>query len=127
MKLYVDEDLSPRVMALLRERALDATGAHEVGQAGRSDLEQLRYATREGHCLVTRNVADFLELVRQLINGQDSHSGLILVPASFRGDEFAELVDAIAQCVATHPQGLADQLTVPEEAGVVAPSPASQA
>ncbi len=110
MKLYLDEDLSPRIVALLRERGLDATGAHEVGQAGRSDLDQLRYATREGRCLVTRNVSDFLELVRQLINRQESHAGIILVPASFRGDEFAVMARAIAWCVATCPQGLADQV-----------------
>lgn len=108
MKLYLDEDLSPRVVALLRERGLDASGAHEVGQVGRSDLEQLRYAAREGRCLITRNVADFLELVRQLINRQESHAGIILVPASFRGDEFATLADAITGCVAAYPKGLAD-------------------
>ncbi len=110
MKLYLDEDLSPRVVALLRERGLAATGAHEVGQAGRSDLEQLRYATREGRCLVTRNVTDFLEIVHQLINRQESYAGIILVPASFRGDEFAALADAIAACAATHPEGLAEQV-----------------
>jgi len=110
VKLYLDEDLSPRVVALLRERGLDATGAHAVGQAGRSDLEQLRHATREGRCLVTRNVADFLALVHQLINRQESHAGVILVPASFRGDEFAVLSEAITACVAAYPTGLADRI-----------------
>ncbi|MGH7321549.1 MAG: DUF5615 family PIN-like protein [Candidatus Rokuibacteriota bacterium] len=110
MKLYLDEDLSPRVVTLLRERGLDASGAHEVGRAGRSDLEQLQYAASEGRCLVTRNIADFIELVRQLINRQESHGGIILVPASFRGDEFTVLADAIAGCVGTCPEGLADQV-----------------
>ena len=110
MRLYLDEDLSPRVVTLLRERGFDATGAHEMGQAGRSDIEQLQYATREGRCLVTRNVADFLEIVRQLINRQESHAGIILVPASLRGDEFALLAEAIAACVTTCPEGLADQV-----------------
>jgi predicted nuclease of predicted toxin-antitoxin system len=108
LKLYLDEDLSPRVVALLRDRGLDVTGAHEVGQAGCSDLEQLRYAAREGRCLITRNVTDFLELIRSLIDRQESHAGIILVSASFQGNEFALLADAIAQSVATFPQGLAD-------------------
>jgi hypothetical protein len=110
VKLYLDEDLSPRIVSLLRERGLDATGAHESGQAGRSDLEQLRHAARQGRCLVTRNVADFLELVRQLINQQEPHGGMILIPASFRGDEFAVLAEALARCVAAYPKGLADQV-----------------
>jgi len=110
LTLYLDEDLSPRVVELLRGRGLDATGAHAAGQAGRSDLEQLHHATREGRCLVTRNVADFLVLVRQLINRQESHAGIILVPASFRGDEFTQLADAIARCVAGWPHGLSDQV-----------------
>jgi Domain of unknown function (DUF5615) len=110
LKLYLDEDLSPRVVALLRERGLDATGAHEVGHTGRSDLEQLRYAAHEGRCLVTRNVADFVELVRQLINQQESHAGIILIPASFRGDEFTILAEAITGCAAAYPTGLADQI-----------------
>ena len=110
MKLHLDEDLSSRVVMLLREGGLDATGAHEAGQVGRSDLEQLRHATQEARCLVTRNVVDFLELVRQLINRQETHAGIILIPASFRGDEFAILADAIAACATRHPEGLADQI-----------------
>jgi Domain of unknown function (DUF5615) len=110
VRLYLDEDLSPRVVALLRARGLDATGAHETGQAGRSDLEQLRHATREGRCLVTRNVVDFLALLPELVNRQEAHAGLLLVPASFRGDEFAALAEAIGRCAARHPQGLADQV-----------------
>ena len=110
MKLYLDEDLSPRVAALLHQRGLDAVSAHEAGQGGRLDLDQLRGATREGRCLVTRNVADFAEIVLDLVNRQESHSGIMLVPASFRGDEFAILAEAIAQQAQAYPDGLADQV-----------------
>ena len=110
MKLYLDEDISPRVAKLLRQRGVDATGAHESGQAGCSDLDQLRHAAREGRCLVTRNVADFLALVRQLVNRHEAHAGIILIPASFRGDEFAVLAEAIAGCVAAYPTGVADRI-----------------
>lgn len=110
MKLYHDEDLSPRVAQLLRQRGCDAVSAHEAGHAGRLDLEQVRFATREQRCLVTRNVADFLQIVRDLVNRQESHAGIILVPASFRGDEFATLAEAIAQQASAWPGGLADQV-----------------
>jgi predicted nuclease of predicted toxin-antitoxin system len=96
VKLYLDEDLSPGVAQLLRQGGLDAVSAHEVGEAGHLDLAQLRFATREGRCLVTRNVADFVEIVRDLVNRQESHAGIILVPASFQGNEFGILAKAIA-------------------------------
>jgi predicted nuclease of predicted toxin-antitoxin system len=110
VKLYLDEDLSPHVAELLRDHGFDAVSAHEAGHAGRLDLEQLRFATREGRCLVTRNVADFVEIVRDLVNRQEPHAGIILVPASFRGDEFAILAEAIGQQAAARPGGLDDQV-----------------
>lgn len=110
MTLYLDEDLSPRVVDLLRRRGLDAVGAREAGNAGRSDLEQLRHASAEGRVLVTRNVDDFVRIMRDAINRQESHAGMILVPASFRGDEFLALAEAIAACVAAHPAGLVDRV-----------------
>lgn len=110
MKLYLDEDLSPRVAELLRQRGFDALGAHEAGQVGRSDLDQLRFATSENRCLVTRDVADFVEIVRDLVNRQEPHAGIILVPASFRGNEFMALADAIAQQATAYPHGLTDQV-----------------
>jgi len=79
-RLYLDEDLSPRVVELLRQRGLDATGTREAGNAGHADLEQLRYAIREGRCLVTRNVIDFANIVRDVVNRQESHAGIILQP-----------------------------------------------
>lgn len=110
MRLYLDEDLSPRVAELLRQRGLDAVSAHEAGHAGYLDFEQLRFATHEGRCLITRNVADFVEIVRDLVNRQESHAGIILAPASFRGDEFAILAEAIAQQATAYPAGLAHQV-----------------
>jgi hypothetical protein len=41
----------------------------------RRAASRLRYAGGEGRCLVTRNVADFLELVRSLINRQPIGQG----------------------------------------------------
>lgn len=67
-ELYLDEDLSPTVVDLLRLRGLAA------------------------------------------VNSQESRAGMILVPSSFRGNEFSALAEAIAACVAAHPTGLEDRV-----------------
>jgi hypothetical protein len=90
---------------------------------GRGDLEQLRYAAREGRCLITRNAADYLEPVRPLIDRQEPHGGIILIPASFRGNEFAILAEAIAPCVAAYPNGLADQILFLRRSAPPRPAP----
>jgi len=65
MKLYLDEDMSPKVAQALRERGYDVTSSHEVGNDGLSDAEQLRYATGQGRYLVTYNRRDYLALADQ--------------------------------------------------------------
>ena len=60
MKIYIDEDISPKVSVILRKRGIDAVSAHEVGMLEASDENQLSYAVAEGRVLVTRNRDDFI-------------------------------------------------------------------
>lgn len=62
MKLYLDEDLSPRLAEASRRRGHDATSSHEVGNNELSDEVQLRYAAQQGRHLVTYNRRDYLVL-----------------------------------------------------------------
>ena len=106
MKVYLDEDLSPTVALLLRQRGLDATSAHEVGNSQIPDRDQLEYATREGRTIVTRNVVDFLRLAHDAVATNTRHAGIVLVRASFRGDEYQELADTIGADLSAYPQGV---------------------
>lgn len=84
MKVYLDEDLSPSMALILRQRGVDATSAHEVGNSRRDDRAQLAYATREGRAIVTRNVVDFIRLARDAVATNTGHAGIVLVPSSLR-------------------------------------------
>ena len=106
MKSYLDEDLSPSIALLLRRRGVDATSAHEAGNSQVPDRGQLAHATREGRAIVTRNVVDFLRLAFDAVAANTRHAGIVLVPSSFRGDEYKRIADALIEDLGPYPQGL---------------------
>jgi hypothetical protein len=107
LKVYLDEDLSPRIAHALRRRGVDATSAQEVGATQLDDSAQLAYATREGRAIVTANVRDFLRLARHAVATNTEHAGIVLVPASFRRNEFQGIARAIRDALKSYPGGLA--------------------
>jgi len=106
VKVYLDEDLAPAVAQFLRRRGIDATSAQEAGNAQLDDRAQLAYATREGRAIVTANVVDFIELARDAVAANTEHAGIILVPSSFRRDEFQAIADAILEALKPYRTGL---------------------
>ncbi|MDF0675553.1 MAG: DUF5615 family PIN-like protein [Nitrospira sp.] len=78
MKLYFDEHIHPLVAVMLRERGIDCRTTQEADHLGRSDEDQLRYATAQRRVLVTFDRRDFLILARQWAVINQSHAGLIL-------------------------------------------------
>ena len=106
MKVYLDEDLSPTIAFLLQQRGVDATSANDVGNSQLQDRAQLEYATREGRAIVTRNVVDFLRLAHDAVAMNTRHAGIVLVPASFRGNEYQEIADGIVEELKPYPKGL---------------------
>jgi hypothetical protein len=106
MKYYLDEDLSPKIAAMLRKRGLDAVSAHDVGMIQVSDREQLEYAAAHGRSLVTRNRNDFIQLTVHFFNEHRPHFGLLIVPYSIPGDRFSALAGAIAKHASRHPKGM---------------------
>lgn len=106
MKLYLDENLSPRIAELLRARGLDATSAHEAGNTQLTDAAQLRYATDQVRAIVTGDVADFVALATEMIAANVDHAGIVLVSPRFRTDDFPGIADAIEQAARRYPEGL---------------------
>ena len=106
MKLYLDENLAPVIADLLRRHGIDATSAQDVGNAQLNDRAQLAYATQEGRAIVTADVVDFIQLARDAVATNTEHAGIILLPSSFRGDEFQAIADAIVKGLKPYGGGL---------------------
>jgi hypothetical protein len=49
----------------------------------------------------------FVELIGEFIATNREHGGIVLVPSSFRPDEFAAIADALAQVARDYPGSLA--------------------
>lgn len=99
MKVYLDENLSAEIARVLRQKGVDAISAHEVGNVQLDDRGQLAYATRDGRAVVTANVVHFLALAHEAVATNTEHAGIILVPSSFRGDEFRAIADGIRHAI----------------------------
>jgi predicted nuclease of predicted toxin-antitoxin system len=106
VKYYLDEDISPKVAELLRERGVDAVSAHEKGMRGVSDEEQLEEAAKEERVLVTRNRDDFILLSVCFFEDVKPHHGLIIVPHSIPGSDFNLLARLLSEYSQEHPKGL---------------------
>lgn len=106
MKFYLDEDLSPRIAEMLRRLGIDAVSAHNVNMAGASDGEQLDRAVQQGRCLVTFNRNDFIELSKMYLDTGRAHCGVVIVPYTFRGNEFNRIAKALLAFTSRNPKGL---------------------
>lgn len=106
MKYYLDEDLSPKIAEILRKGGIDAVSAHEVGMIQASDLEQLKYASSEQRCFVTKNRNDFIKLTVQFFNESSPHSGVLIVPHSYPGDQFNVIAAALKKYALKHKEGM---------------------
>jgi predicted nuclease of predicted toxin-antitoxin system len=106
VKLYPDEDISPKVSEILRKKGMDAVSAHEADMLQMSDKEQLTFAADDGRVMVTRNRDDFITLTVQFFEDLKPHNGLIIVPHTIPGSEFSKLASLLAKFAKKYPKGL---------------------
>jgi predicted nuclease of predicted toxin-antitoxin system len=78
IRLYLDEDFHPDLADALRQHGHDCRSCIEAGMLGKSDEEQLAYATAEGRCLVSFNVGDFAALAQQWAQTGRAHAGIVV-------------------------------------------------
>jgi len=107
VKVYLDENLSPRIAEILRAGGVDAVSAHEAGRTGIDDRSQLRHAAQEGRAIVTCDVSDFLVLAADAIAANTEHAGIILVPPHLPARALSEIAAALQAIAARYPEGIA--------------------
>jgi Domain of unknown function (DUF5615) len=78
VELFLDEDVPIVIAAILRARGFVALTAQETGQLGRSDADQLTYATDRRLTLLTHNRDDFIALHTEHLAAGLSHHGIIV-------------------------------------------------
>lgn len=81
MRLLLDAHVSgPSVGGPLRDRGHDVRALDQEPELeGLDDEEVLALATEDGRILVTHNVTDFPEILREWAAGGRSHAGVVLV------------------------------------------------
>jgi predicted nuclease of predicted toxin-antitoxin system len=77
-KLYLNEHLSPRLVAQLRQYGFDVTSTLELGMVEADDDEQLAYAASQQRAIVTFNHKDFAVRHAQYLAEGKEHWGIIL-------------------------------------------------
>jgi hypothetical protein len=81
IKIYIDEDaMDSDLVAALRSRGILVITALDAGLAGKSDDEQLAFASEHGCVLYTFNVSDFYRLHTEWAGAGREHAGMILAP-----------------------------------------------
>lgn len=76
-KLYLNENLSPRLAEQLRAQGVDVVASHEARMLAVSDDAQLAFAESERRAIVTFNIHDFANLHAEYSANAVSHWGMI--------------------------------------------------
>ena len=78
ISLYLDEDVSVLIGALVGSRGLSATTTLQAGQMGKTDAQQLAFAAQRGLAILTHNRADFEKLAAEYYAQGRFHAGVII-------------------------------------------------
>lgn len=97
MKLLLDEQISGKVAARLRERGHDVVAAtDDPSLRGLSDPDLFEVAQDQARTLLTYNRVDFEPITREFAQVGREHHGLVLIhPTRFPSSEFTRLTAAV--------------------------------
>jgi hypothetical protein len=111
VKALLDEQFSPQIARLLRERGFDVEAIAERGEQSEvSDSEVMEIAVHEQRAVVTNDIKDFRPIAAERLARGQGHAGLIFVPSrrDRSNDAIGVLADAIEGVMRAHPEGIPD-------------------
>ena len=76
--LLLDEDVRVALAEILRQRGYDVIHVLEADRTGKTDSEQLAYATSQQRAILTHNIRDFRVLDKQYHDVGKEHFGILL-------------------------------------------------
>jgi predicted nuclease of predicted toxin-antitoxin system len=76
--LLLDEDVRVKLGEILRQRGYDVIHVLEADRGGKTDPEQLAYATRQQRAFLTHNIRHFILLNKQYHDVGKQHFGILL-------------------------------------------------
>ncbi len=81
-RFLLDEHIHNGVADELARMGFDAIHVREIGMLGGTDTQILKQAIEDRRIVVTRDVRDFIKLVRYVIQQGKDTPGVLLVPSS---------------------------------------------
>ena len=90
-RLYLDEDVNPRLAVLLNQAGYDVLSARDVGALGETDRQQFERARSSGRAIFSYNYYDFDVISRVEAEAGRSHFGIIVSYYQYDGDELGSL------------------------------------
>lgn len=104
MRLYLDENLSPRIAEQLRRRGIDIVTVHDLGVAGDADRDHLDRARQLDRVLVTADT-DFLVMAAEGL----PHLGIVF--GTQEGNRIGDWVNALdLLCAVYTPEDMANHV-----------------
>jgi predicted nuclease of predicted toxin-antitoxin system len=99
VSLFLDEDVRVLLAEVLRNRGYEATHVLEAGRCGKSDEEQLAYASKNKMAILTHNVKDFT-ILSKAYEAQGKKLYGIIVSGQL---PFNELLKRVLRLLSSHP------------------------
>ncbi len=102
LRVYLDEDISPALAAMLRDAGYDAVSAHEVGALRDTDPEQLARAASDGRAILTYNCRHFQALATEAATTGREYAGIIISFHQYDADQIGSLFRTVRRFIDEH-------------------------